>query len=257
MGSDERLRQEIRRALKELRWLAIELRQAGVHGWPESRLDRETAVEEPPMPSGGDPRRGLLAVREELGECKRCRLHQSRTHIVFGEGSPQADLVFVGEGPGFEEDRQGRPFVGRAGKLLDKMILALRLQREAVYICNVVKCRPPNNRTPAPDEAAACLPFLIGQIEALRPAVICALGACAAQTLLGSSQAVSALRTKVHQWRGIPLIATYHPAYLLRNPVQKAATWQDLLLVDGLRTSPTRSPSELHPSGTAKPSTPV
>jgi DNA polymerase len=137
----------------------------------------------------------------------------------------------VGEGPGFDEDRLGRPFVGRAGKLLDKMIRSIGLEREQVYICNVVKCRPPDNRTPEADEIETCSPFLLQQLAALQPRVICALGACATQTLLATSSAVSRLRGKVHIWRGIPLIVTFHPAYLLRNPSQKSGTWQDLLLV--------------------------
>ncbi len=173
-------------------------------------------------------RPSLDAIRLEMGDCSLCRLHSTRTRLVFGEGFHETSLVFVGEGPGFDEDRQGRPFVGRAGKLLDKMIRSVGLRREEVYICNVVKCRPPKNRTPNPDEIASCSPFLFRQLEAIQPRVICALGACAAQTLLKTSQAVGALRNKVHYRHGIPLIVTYHPAYLLRTPAQKAATWQDL-----------------------------
>jgi DNA polymerase len=138
----------------------------------------------------------------------------------------------VGEGPGFEEDRLGRPFVGRAGKLLDKMIQAIRLRREDVYICNVVKCRPPDNRTPNADEIESCSPFLFRQLEAMDPKVICALGLCAAQALLGKVPSIGRLRGKTLNWHGIPLICTYHPAYLLRNPAQKAATWQDLIQVE-------------------------
>jgi DNA polymerase len=178
----------------------------------------------------------LTDIREEIGECTRCRLHSSRTRIVFGEGSPQARLVFVGEGPGFDEDQQGRPFVGRAGKLLDKMIQALGLVREEVYIANVVKCRPPNNRTPQDDEIATCSPFLARQLEAIAPQVICALGACAAQTLLAAAKSISSLRNKKLLWRGIPLVCTFHPAYLLRNPSQKSSTWQDLLMAHEILT---------------------
>jgi DNA polymerase len=156
---------------------------------------------------------------------------------VFGEGSPQAELVFVGEGPGFDEDRLGRPFVGRAGKLLDKMIQAIQLKREEVYICNVVKCRPPNNRTPNADEIEICSPFLFRQLEVLHPRVICALGLSAAQTLLGSKPSMGGVRGKLMKWRGIPLICTYHPAYLLRNPAQKSATWQDLIQVRRILTA--------------------
>lgn len=170
----------------------------------------------------------LSRIAGELAGCTRCKLHSGRNNLVFGEGSAKSGLVFVGEGPGFDEDRQGRPFVGRAGKLLDKMIFAIGLERAEVYICNVVKCRPPDNRTPQPDEAATCSPFLFRQIEALGPKVICALGMSAAQTLMGNSRPISQLRGKALDWRGIPLICTYHPAYLLRSPSQKAAAWQDL-----------------------------
>jgi DNA polymerase len=197
---------------------------------PGGEAEAASAPEPSPRP-GADPSAALEAIREDLGDCTRCRLHIERGLLVFGEGSPRAPLVFVGEGPGFEEDRQGRPFVGKAGKLLEKMIHALGLWREDVYICNVVKCRPPKNRTPSPDEIAVCSPFLLRQLEAIRPQVICALGACAAQTLLESSQPISAIRKNIHRWRGIPLAATYHPAYLLRNPAQKAAVWKDLLEV--------------------------
>jgi len=170
----------------------------------------------------------LSRISSELSGCTRCRLHSGRNKLVFGEGSAESGLVFVGEGPGFDEDRQGRPFVGRAGKLLDKMIFAIGLERRQVYICNVVKCRPPDNRAPLPDEAAECSPFLFRQIEALNPKVICALGMSAAQNLLGNSRPISQLRGKIQHWRGTPLICTYHPAYLLRSPSQKAAAWQDL-----------------------------
>ncbi len=173
----------------------------------------------------------LQIVRRELGDCTRCRLHATRTHLVFGEGNPGAPLVFVGEGPGADEDRLGRPFVGRAGKLLDKMIRALGMDRPDVYICNVVKCRPPGNRTPAPEEIEACSPFLIKQLEAIDPQVICTLGACATQTLLQTKSPISKLREGVRLWRGIPVIPTYHPAYLLRNPAKKADTWRDLLKI--------------------------
>jgi uracil-DNA glycosylase len=178
----------------------------------------------------------LIDIREDIGECTRCRLHPSRTTIVYGEGSPQARLVFVGEGPGFDEDQQARPFVGRAGKLLDKMIKALGFAREEVYIANVVKCRPPNNRTPQDDEIATCSPFLFRQLEAIAPQVICALGSCAAQTMLATTKPISSLRSRKHSWRGIPLVCTFHPAYLLRNPSQKSSTWQDLLVVHEILT---------------------
>jgi uracil-DNA glycosylase len=182
------------------------------------------------------PEKVLTDIREDIGDCTRCRLHLSRTTIVYGEGSPQAKLVFVGEGPGFDEDQQARPFVGRAGKLLNKMIKALGFEREEVYIANVVKCRPPNNRTPLNDEIETCSPFLFQQLEAIAPQVICALGSCAAQTLLATTKSISTLRSKKHYWRGTPMVCTFHPAYLLRNPSQKQSTWQDLLVVHEILT---------------------
>lgn len=205
--------------------------------FPEDDIPYTAPGAEPPLrpsahaPLETNPEKALADIRTELGDCTRCRLHEQRTHLVFADGSPLARLVFVGEGPGFEEDMQGLPFVGKAGRLLDKMIRSMGLLRQDVYICNVVKCRPPNNRTPSPDEIAVCSPFLFRQIEAVRPRVICALGACAAHTLLGSSIAISRLRGETRRWRGIPLVCTYHPAFLLRNPAQKAAAWQDLLTV--------------------------
>lgn len=176
----------------------------------------------------------LEDIRLDLGDCRRCPLHRGRIHLVFGEGDPAARLVFVGEGPGADEDRLGRPFVGQAGQLLNKMIRAIGLHREEVYICNVVKCRPPGNRVPEPEEIRVCSPFLIRQLEAIRPRVICTLGACASRTLLVTTAAISDLRRKIHVWRGIPLVATYHPAYLLRNSAKKADAWKDLLEVMAL-----------------------
>jgi uracil-DNA glycosylase len=160
--------------------------------------------------------------------CTRCKLHKARTQIVFGVGNPQAQLVFVGEGPGRDEDEQGEPFVGRAGKLLTQMIEAMSLQRKDVYICNVVKCRPPENRLPEKDEIATCSPFLIRQLDVIGPKVICCLGACSAQTLLNTNQGISRFRGEWFDFRGAKLIATYHPAYLLRNPAAKAEVWKDL-----------------------------
>jgi uracil-DNA glycosylase family 4 len=170
----------------------------------------------------------LEKIRQDLGECTRCRLHTARTHIVFGVGNAKARLVFVGEGPGHDEDVQGEPFVGRAGKLLTQMIEAMGLRRQDVYICNVVKCRPPENRLPEKDEIATCSPFLIRQLAAIQPKVICCLGACAAQTLLATNQGISRFRGEWFDYRGAKLIATYHPAYLLRNPNAKGEVWKDL-----------------------------
>jgi uracil-DNA glycosylase family 4 len=170
----------------------------------------------------------LERIRQDLGECTRCRLHKARTNIVFGVGNAKAQLVFVGEGPGHDEDVQGEPFVGRAGKLLTQMIEAMGLRRQDVYICNVVKCRPPENRLPEKDEIATCSPFLMRQLSAIQPKVICCLGACAAQTLLGTNQGISRFRGEWFDYRGARLIATYHPAYLLRNPNAKGQVWKDL-----------------------------
>ena len=185
--------------------------------------------------SAADPAQGgdaaLEDVRASLGDCRRCLLHRTRHSIVFGEGSPQAALAFVGEAPGADEDAQGRPFVGRAGQLLTKIIEAMGLPREDVYICNILKCRPPGNRDPQPDEIAACEPFLIRQLRAIRPKVICALGTFAAHTLLKSEAPISVLRGRFHSYHGIPLMPTYHPAYLLRNPGAKKQVWEDVQLV--------------------------
>lgn len=170
----------------------------------------------------------LERIRADLGECTRCKLCRGRRNIVFGDGSATAELVFVGEGPGHEEDVQGLPFVGRAGKLLTQMIEAMGLERRDVYICNVVKCRPPENRTPERDEIATCSPFLLRQLEAIRPKVIVCLGSVAAQTLLGTNRSISHYRGEWLDFRGARLMATYHPAYLLRNPGAKGDVWKDL-----------------------------
>jgi DNA polymerase len=170
----------------------------------------------------------LLRIREDLGECTRCKLHKHRHTIVFGDGNPKAELVFVGEGPGADEDAQGLPFVGRAGKLLTQMIEAMGLERKDVYICNVVKCRPPENRTPEDDEVNTCSPFLFRQLEVIAPKVIVCLGAVAAKTLLRTNRGVSQFRGQWLEYRGSKLMATYHPAYLLRNPNAKGEVWKDL-----------------------------
>jgi DNA polymerase len=172
----------------------------------------------------------LRAIREDIGDCTRCVLHKGRKNLVFGVGNPHADLMFVGEGPGADEDAKGEPFVGRAGQLLNKMIEAMGLKREEVYIANVVKCRPPDNRTPERDEMETCSPFLLRQIAAIQPKVIVALGATATKALLNVNEPMSALRGRWHDFRGTRLVATYHPAYLLRDPRQKAEAWKDLQL---------------------------
>ena len=172
--------------------------------------------------------------------CTKCPLHQSRTQAVFGVGNRQAQWLFVGEAPGYEEDRQGLAFVGRAGQLLSKMIVAMGLTREDVFICNVLKCRPPNNRTPAADEIASCSPYLFEQLQIIQPEIVCALGAPAAQTLLGTKEAIGRLRGRFHDFYTsgapmigdpVPLMPTYHPAYLLRSPGEKKKTWADLQMI--------------------------
>ena len=170
----------------------------------------------------------LQMIRDEIGDCTRCALHKGRNKLVFADGDPNARLMFVGEGPGADEDAQGLPFVGRAGQLLNNMIAAMGLKREQVYIANVVKCRPPGNRTPEPDEANTCTPFLFRQIDVVRPQVLVALGATAATYLLGHRQPLAGLRGRVHAFRGMQLIVTYHPAFLLRDPRQKKEAWADL-----------------------------
>jgi len=173
----------------------------------------------------------LQAVREVLGDCHRCPLGRLRKHLVFGEGNEDAELVFVGEAPGADEDTQGRPFVGQAGQLLTKIITAMGLKRQEVYICNILKCRPPGNRNPQPDEIAACEPFLVRQLQAIRPRAICALGSFAAHALLKSEVPITLLRGRFHLYQGIPLMPTYHPAYLLRNPGAKKQVWEDVQMI--------------------------
>lgn len=170
----------------------------------------------------------LERVRADIGDCTRCKLCRARQNIVFGDGNAKAELVFVGEGPGRDEDVQGLPFVGRAGKLLNQMIEAMGLERRDVYICNVVKCRPPENRTPERDEVATCSPFLLRQLETIRPKVIVCLGSVAAQAMLGTNRSISHYRGEWLEFRGARLMATYHPAYLLRNPNAKGDVWKDL-----------------------------
>jgi DNA polymerase len=170
----------------------------------------------------------LERIREDLGECTRCRLHERRNKIVFGQGNPRAELVFVGEGPGHDEDMQGLAFVGRAGKLLTQMIEAMGLTREQVYICNVVKCRPPENRKPDEDEVATCSPYLFRQLDVLAPKAIVCLGLTAAQALLKTKDSISRFRGEWFDYRNTKLLATYHPAYLLRNPAAKGEVWKDL-----------------------------
>jgi uracil-DNA glycosylase len=179
----------------------------------------------------GDKSVALTLVRGDIGDCTRCRLHKGRTNLVFGVGNVDADIMFVGEGPGADEDVQGEPFVGRAGQLLNNMIQAMGLRREDVYIANVVKCRPPGNRTPERDECDTCGPFLMRQIEIIQPRMIVALGATAAKYLVGINDSMNNLRGRIYEFKNSKLVVTYHPAYLLRDPRQKAEAWKDLQLV--------------------------
>jgi uracil-DNA glycosylase len=190
-----------------------------------------------PIPVFKNAAEALVAIREDIGDCTRCKLHTlGRTQVVFGVGSPDADLMFVGEAPGADEDEQGIPFIGRAGQLLTKIIEAIDLKRDDVYIANIIKCRPPQNRNPEPDEVASCEPFLFRQIDMIKPKVIVALGKYAAQTLLKSETPISRLRGQVLDYRGAKLVPTFHPAYLLRNPSSKREVWEDMKLVKRLLT---------------------
>ena len=185
-----------------------------------------------PEAAVANPVQALRLIREDLGDCTRCRLHkQGRKQIVFGVGNPKAELMFIGEAPGADEDLQGEPFVGRAGQLLNNMIKAMGLRREDVYIANIIKCRPPGNRTPERDECDTCSPFLMRQIAVIQPKVIVALGAVAAKTLLAINAPMAELRGRWYDFRGTKLAVTYHPAYLLRDPRQKKETWKDLQIV--------------------------
>lgn len=240
----------------ELHWLAGALRR---HAQRLSRMGVYAAragveliddapgpqLEQEPTRGAGDGPSGasLAVVREDLGECTRCKLSSTRTHIVFGVGAPTAPLLFIGEAPGAEEDRRGEPFVGAAGQLLDRMIAAMGWSRDTVYIANVLKCRPPGNRDPETDEVAACLPFLHRQIQALAPRMIVTLGRPAAQALLQTDAPISALRGRFREFRGIPVMPTFHPAFLLRSPDRKRDAWSDLKqVIDELDRLGVRSP---------------
>ena len=206
-----------------------------IQGWARPRAEKSNQrqpVEKAPHPimAGHEAAatETLEQIGSDLGDCRRCRLSAGRTRIVFGQGNPQARLVFVGEAPGFEEDRSGSPFVGPAGQLLTKIIEAMKLTRDQVYICNVIKCRPPDNRDPEQDEIASCRPFLERQIAAINPEVICTLGSHAAHTLLDTNLPVSRLRGRFQAFNEIRVMPTYHPAYLLRHPERKRDVWEDM-----------------------------
>jgi DNA polymerase len=218
----------VRQAKEHVAWLE----RGNVVGLPKGSaapvVAKSPPLAAPAPPSTGGGAAGLKTVREELGDCQRCKLAGKRTNIVYGVGNPDAPLVFVGEAPGADEDRTGEPFVGAAGQLLTKMIEAMGLAREDVYICNILKCRPPGNRNPEPDEIEQCEPFLKKQLAAIRPRMIVALGKFAAQCLLRSDAPISRLRGSWKAYEGIPLMPTYHPAFLLRTPSAKREVWADL-----------------------------
>lgn len=208
-------------------WLE-EARAFGLEHLPRGPVTETPDAPAPREGGEGEAAAALEALAGEVAACTRCGLHQGRTCAVPGQGSPRAPIMFVGEAPGAEEDRQGLAFVGRAGQLLTRMIKAMGFQREEVFIANVLKCRPPGNRDPRPDEAAACSPYLRRQIEILRPGILVALGGHAARTLLQTAESVGRLRGRLHAWHETPLVVTYHPAYLLRNPADKKKAWEDL-----------------------------
>jgi uracil-DNA glycosylase family 4 len=199
-------------------------------------IEKAPPVASPPIPTLQPAQDSLLKILADIGDCKRCRLHEARNKVVFGSGNEQSRLVFVGEGPGADEDQQGLPFVGRAGQLLTQMIEGtaakegIPIKRPDVYICNVVKCRPPENRTPQPDEMEICGQFLYRQLQAIQPKAICAMGGTAAKALLGTTECVTRLRGKWHNWNGIQMMVTFHPSYLLRpyNQNAKKEAWEDL-----------------------------
>jgi len=210
MASDPQ--SELRALIGHLRSYVLYHQQLGVEAFPRSPALSED----------------LKTVREELGDCRRCRLWETRKKIVFGKGNERARLVFVGEAPGYEEDIQGIPFIGKAGQLLTRIIAAIGMKRDEVYLTNVVKCHPPRNRVPAHDEVACCYPFLARQLRIIRPQVICALGSAAARTLLNTEAGITTLRGTFRDWEGIPVMPTFHPAFLLRSPDRKRETWEDM-----------------------------
>lgn len=227
----ERLLNDLREALASGRSQLEYLRDLGFEEVPAA-----ARIQSVPL-NGGQGRETLEDIRAELGDCCRCGLSRGRQKVVFGVGNPNARLVLVGEAPGREEDEKGEPFVGEAGRLLDRILFAMGLSRADVYICNVLKCRPPNNRDPEAEEIASCEPFLKRQLAAIQPEMIVALGRFAIQTLLQSKAPISRVRGTWQQYQGIPLMPTYHPAYLLRNPNGKREVWADMkLVVERLRS---------------------
>ena len=250
-GGPDDPREELRALVGQLRTNLAARGRSGLigvvtlKGSPRPPATSSGEQSSPPLTRSGPPveveavsekaktgQQGLALVREELGDCQRCKLAPGRTNLVFGVGNPDAELVFVGEAPGADEDAQGEPFVGKAGQLLTKMIEAMGYRREDVYICNVLKCRPPGNRNPEPDEVASCEPFLKRQLAAIRPRMIVALGKFAAQCLLRDDTPITRMRGSFRSYEGIPLMPTLHPAYLLRDPSKKKLAWEDLKAVN-------------------------
>jgi len=230
--ADDALIDEARGVLEAVRAQLEWQRACGAEWLPRGPSDASAPVSPPPPTPARAGRETLAALRAHIGDCTRCKLAGGRTNLVFGVGNPDADLMFVGEGPGHDEDLQAEPFVGRAGQLLTEIITkGMKLARADVYIANVVKCRPPNNRNPEPDEIASCMPFLQRQIEIVQPKVIVALGTFAAQTLLGVKTPITRMRGTWHDFRGTKVMPTFHPAYLLRTPGDKRLVWNDIKLV--------------------------
>ncbi len=222
---DQTLLTQLREALyAHFQWEAMQHRPATPAFVPVSTAASLTLGRR----SDGSGAQKLQLLAEEVAQCQRCRLSERRTQTVFSRGMPSAEVAFVGEGPGYHEDQEGKPFVGAAGKLLDRMIQAMRYHPNDVYICNVVKCRPPENRTPLPDEVATCLPYLEQQLRLVSPRVIVALGKCASQALQPEGTSMRGWRGTWSKWHGIDVMSTYHPAFLLRSPEQKKITWEDL-----------------------------
>jgi DNA polymerase len=234
MGGMDSMDEKMSEVISDLKSYLEYLKGMGIVSLPVSDPGFEIKPEEP----GPSRIMTLEEVQKELGDCKRCKLHQTRRTIVFGEGNEKATLMFIGEGPGYDEDVQGRPFVGKAGQLLTKIIESINLSREEVYIANIVKCRPPQNRNPEPDEIQSCNPFLMSQIRVIQPRIICALGTFAAQTLLKTDTKISALRGKLFDLEGSKVIPTYHPAFLLRNPERKREVWEDMKKIAELLLAP-------------------
>lgn len=222
--SEAHIKTELSNVIKDIKAYIKAEKESGIG----EILMREAAAIRPEKPERSSGSGELLALKAKALNCKGCLLHKTRRNVVFGDGDPRAKLVFVGEAPGYDEDLQGLPFVGQAGKLLTKMIEAMGLSRDSVYICNVLKCRPPENRSPLPEEVAACKEYLLRQIEIISPKAICCLGRHAACALLETEDPISKIRGKEIDFKGVVLVPTFHPAYLLRNPSAKKEVWEDL-----------------------------